>query len=221
MTPLLLLTALTPWPLLGEDYSSSPQVRAFLDLIARAEGTYGKGDNGYNILYGFGTFSSYAQHPNIAVRSGGITSTAAGRYQILKKTWDSVKTALGLPDFSPHSQDLAAIELIRRRGALNDVLTGNAQAAIQKVNNEWASFPGSPYGQGTRSLSTMLNWYAADLSKYNGGSSIQNIAQGATPSNLSPVFTTAGLNGKSLLITGALVTAGIAVFYNRKKLMKV
>lgn len=163
--------------ILGADvsaYVSNPRVKAFLDLIARAEGTYGVGDNGYNILYAFGRFNDYSQHPNKAVTSGGITSTAAGRYQFLKKTWDGAKAALSLPNFGPASQDQAAIYLVQQRGALNDVVNGNIQSAIQKVNREWASFPGSPYGQGTRSLTQMLTWYAADLAKYTGGSNNTN-----------------------------------------------
>lgn len=152
-------------------YLGNPYVKAFLDLIARAEGTYGVGDNGYNILYGFGTFTNYAEHPNIRVTKGGLTSTAAGRYQFLKRTWDGLQNDLGLPDFSPNSQDIGAIELVRQKsGALNAILSGNVESAINKVNKVWASFPGAGYtGQGTRSMSQMLTWYAADLNKYGGG----------------------------------------------------
>lgn len=199
-------------------YLSDPKVKAFLDLIARAEGTYQVGDNGYNILYGFGTFQDYSKHPNKAVTKGGLTSTAAGRYQFLKKTWDSVKSATGLNDFSPAAQDLGAIELLKRRGALPYIVSGDIQTAITKSNKEWASFPGSPYGQGTRSMNTMLNWYNADLKKYGGSS---GTAWGATKiaedlsnnsSWLNADFNTAGVSAAgAVLIIGAI--AGLIYYY--------
>ena len=39
------------------------------------------------------------------------------------------------------------MELIRGRGALQDVINGDLKAALDKCNKEWASLPGSPYGQ--------------------------------------------------------------------------
>ena len=96
-------------------------LKAFLTMIQYAEGTYGQ--NAYRMHYGGQLFNSYARHPNIAITRSGITSTAAGAYQILYRTWASVQQALQLPDFSPASQNRAAIELIRRRGALEAVLS--------------------------------------------------------------------------------------------------
>lgn len=122
-------------------------VEAFLRMVRVAEGTAGL--SGYSMLYGGGQFSGFAVHPNIAVTAGGITSTAAGAYQILFGTWREAAAALLLPDFSPGSQDRAAVWLIRRRGALDDVVAGRLDAAIAKCAPEWASLPGAPYGQPT------------------------------------------------------------------------
>lgn len=135
--------------------------RAFLDMVAYAEGTAGRGDDGYNILFGYGRFDSYADHPRIYVPYGDTTTSAAGRYQILARTWDGVRGRLGLPDFSPASQDAAAIELIRERGALNDVRAGRVTTAIEKVRKVWASLPGAGYGQPERRLSSLLDAYAS------------------------------------------------------------
>jgi muramidase (phage lysozyme) len=137
-------------------------LRAFLIMIQYAEGTYGT--NAYRTLYGGQLFSSYAQHPNIMVTKGGTTSTAAGAYQILYRTWVSVYQDLGLPDFSPASQDKAAVELIRRRGALEDVLAGRFSEAIYKCRKEWASLPDAGYGQHERSLISLAQVY-----QYAGG----------------------------------------------------
>lgn len=132
------------------DALSNANVQAFLMLVRTGEGT--TGPNGYRTLYGGGLFDSFADHPRTAVRAGAWTSTAAGAYQILSRTWDEASAALGLTDFSPASQDAAAVWLIQRRGALGDVLAGRFDAAIAKCNKEWASLPGSPYGQPTLTL---------------------------------------------------------------------
>lgn len=136
---------------------TNKNVKAFLKTIRIGEGT--SGDNGYKTLFGSGTFSSYANHPNIRVTSGGYTSTAAGAYQILYKTWLECQSALSLSDFSPGNQDLAAVYLIERRGALDDVINGHFDQAVLKCNKEWASLPGSPYGQPTVSLETIRQRY--------------------------------------------------------------
>jgi len=131
---------------LGTDEMTALQdtnVQAFLMMIRTGEGT--ANGNGYRTLFGGGLFNGFADHPRISVTKSGYTSTAAGAYQIIVGTWDS----LGLPDFSPANQDIAAVRLIKRRGALNDVIAGRLALAIAKCNKEWASLPGSPYGQPT------------------------------------------------------------------------
>lgn len=129
-------------------------VRAFLSLIRKTEGA------GYSTLFGGGTFNGWADHPRQKITKplGGrsLTSTAAGAYQFLARTWDECAASCGLKDFSPASQDIAAIFLIDRREALEDVIDGDWRIAIAKCNKEWASLPGSPYGQPTKPLDYCL-----------------------------------------------------------------
>lgn len=132
-------------------------LKAFLLMIQYSEGTIGP--NAYRMLYGGTLFSDYSRHPNIPVTKWGITSTAAGAYGFLYRVWQEIQVALQLPDFSPASQDRGAIELIRRKGALPDVLEGRIAAAIYKCRKIWASFPGAGYGQGERPLHTLLEFY--------------------------------------------------------------
>jgi hypothetical protein len=80
------------------------------------------------------------------------TTSAAGRYQFLQDTWDDVAGKLKLPDFGPESQDLAAVELLNRAGALQAVLSGDFDTAVQKSGATWASLPSSPYPQRKRSM---------------------------------------------------------------------
>lgn len=132
----------------------NPNVQAFLALIRYTEGA------GYSTLFGGEHFTEFEDHPRrlITRTLGGkpIASTAAGAYQFLSRTWDECKKALGLPDFSPPSQDRAALYLIERRRALPAVLEGDWPTALERCNREWASLPGSPYGQPTKSLNTCL-----------------------------------------------------------------
>lgn len=148
--------------------SSDPNknVGAFLYMIRASEHFLGDADTGaaYQIYYGGTRFNDLSDHPaitgekkgvplaaSVCINAGlapGCVSTAAGAYQIIKSTWQDVRA--GLPDFSPASQDNAAIRLLSRSGALALVQTGDIDVALDKANNIWASLPGSPYGQTTR-----------------------------------------------------------------------
>jgi hypothetical protein len=91
------------------------------------------------------------------VRSKRYSSAAAGAYQFMPGTWAEVQKSLGLPDFSPKSQDIGMLKKVRDRlmplGGLAAItkagqLTPEIQAALAP---EWASFPTasgkSYYGQ--------------------------------------------------------------------------
>ena len=143
-------------------------VCAFLDMLALSElgqKILDQSDNGYNVLVGslpgdVHTFSGYMFHPHVLVRlREGLSSTAAGRYQIIFPTWEGVETKLDLPDFSPDSQDKAAVELIQQRGAYGDLVAGRWAVAIAKCQKEWASLPGAGYGQHENSLASLRQAY--------------------------------------------------------------
>lgn len=137
----------------------NPNVQAFLALIRHTEGA------GYHTLFGGERFESLADHPRHKVTRmlGGrpIASSAAGAYQFLTTTWDECAKALHLEDFSERSQDVAALFLVDRRKALDFVIVGQWESAITACNREWASLPGSPYGQPTHSMSRCLEFLAA------------------------------------------------------------
>jgi muramidase (phage lysozyme) len=134
---------------LDAEAAGGQNVLAFLDMLAVSEGTAGRGDDGYNILVGGTTFAGYSAHPRkrVWLSRYHLFSTAAGRYQFLWRTWRALAKNLGLPDFSPESQDRGAIELIRERGALADVVAGRLDDALAKCAPVWASLPGAGYGQ--------------------------------------------------------------------------
>lgn len=151
--------------------SADKNTAAFLFMIRQAEGT--AGPNGYRTLFGGRLFDGWADHPRVAkqFRTGDgrqLWTTAAGAYQFLAvspipgtdkrtkvNTWDRIAARLGLPDFSPASQDAAAVELIREAGALGDVRAGRFAEAVSKVRGIWASMPGAGYSQPEKSLDAL------------------------------------------------------------------
>lgn len=125
-------------------------VKAFLWVIRHCEGT--SGPDGYRTLFGGTLFSDFSKHPGIYIPFGKTRSSAAGAYQFLERTWKALVKQHGFKDFSPASQDLGAIELIRGRNALKDVEEGRFELALRKCSPEWASLPFSQYEQPTKKL---------------------------------------------------------------------
>jgi muramidase (phage lysozyme) len=149
-------------------------LKAFLDGIAKCEGTWGRGDDGYDVLFGGKLFESYTDHPRIKtyethdnfIRNGKMDyTTAAGRYQILARIFDHYKKQLRLKDFGKAAQDAIAIQLIKECKALGDIEAGRIEVAVKKCKSRWASLPGAVYGQPTRRLEFFVSAY-----KQAGGS---------------------------------------------------
>jgi muramidase (phage lysozyme) len=159
----------------AEDFAqlaAKPAVQAFLRMLRACEGT--SGPNGYRTMFGGELFNGYADHPRKLITRrllGGkeISSTAAGAYQFLSRTWDDLVKRYGFTDFSPASQDAAAVALIHGRSALATILDGRIEDAITQCNREWASLPGAPYGQPTKSMAFCVRLYRMELSELDPG----------------------------------------------------
>jgi muramidase (phage lysozyme) len=144
----------------------SANERAYLDTIRMAEGTWhGGGTKGYGTMFGGGQFDWSKGHPNQVVRSGGYASAAAGAYQFMPDTWNAVSKQLGLKDFSPESQDRAALQLIRNRGV--DPTKPMSTEALAKLSPEWASLPTtsgrSYYNQPVKGQQELMRFYQGRL----------------------------------------------------------
>lgn len=106
--------------------------------------------------------NSYADHPNVLVQvNPKLQSSAAGRYQIMTKWWPAYKKQLGLPDFSPLSQDKYAVQQLRERGAIVMLQQGRLLDAIKACSSVWASLPGNNYGQNQASVNLLIAAYNA------------------------------------------------------------
>jgi muramidase (phage lysozyme) len=139
-------------------------LKAFLDMIAYSEGTDNgrqpTKDHGYDVVVGGGLFEGYADHPRKVVNiRPGLASTAAGRYQVLARYFDTYKKQLGLPDFSSESQDAIAIQLIKECGAMRDIEAGYIDIAISKCASRWASLPGAGYKQHENEMGKLVAAY--------------------------------------------------------------
>lgn len=133
-------------------------VRAMLDTIATTEGTRAHGKDGYNVMFTYKYFDSCSHHPNRNNCSGSLCSTAAGRYQFLKRTWDS----LSYSTFYPSNQDKGASDLIRGRNVTlpSSALTQTGfRNAMDRLSYEWASLPPGRYGQPSLSYDKAYDVY--------------------------------------------------------------
>ncbi|MGN8022253.1 hypothetical protein ACTJJ7_16240 [Phyllobacterium sp. 22229] len=169
--------------------SLPPQAIALLNTISGPES-----GGAYNVIYGGQTVNDLSDHPrvDVPITSGpneGKTSSAAGKYQFLKGTWDEYKQKLGLPDFSPDSQDRAAWQLAQDAykdatgGDLTKALSSNDPIQIAKVGKAlapiWTSLPGG-IEQGTNS-DKFVNAYASHLNGNGAADAANAMANGTLP----------------------------------------
>lgn len=136
-------------------------MKAFLHAIRLGEGT--SDEAGYTRIVGGDQFSHFVDHPRAPrwIKRYRVWSSAAGAYQIIAKTWDGLVKQYGFTDFTPASQDEAAVALIAEKRALRHVKNGDIEKAICLLGGVWASLPGSQEGQRTESMTNVLAVYEA------------------------------------------------------------
>ena len=187
-----------PPPLTSEDANmvepSPYNLSAFLYMIRCCEHVYPRDVQGgedaaaYRTFYGGARFSDLSDHPVITgelepvrlpddlCRAAGLgpgcVSTAAGAYQFIKPTWERVRQAKGarkrLVDFSPTSQDEAAVRLLDEIGATPLITQGRIGDAIKVALKTWASLPGSKAQQNPKAMQYALDRFAEGLVMYEG-----------------------------------------------------
>jgi len=188
-----------------EDLLQRPEVRSLLNTLRYAEGT--AGESGYQTMFGGSKFDTSKgwRHPDKAITGGGYTSTAAGAYQFLTPTWQGTAKALGLSEFDPKSQDLAALYLIdKKRGALDPFLKGEKfGTVINKLAPEWASLPtssgGSYYGQPSKKLGDLFKYYEQQKQQLGQSAVSQQQQQQQLP---QPQVQATGIPNINIFVTG-------------------
>lgn len=122
-----------------------PNVKAFLDTLANVES-----GGRYDVSVGGATFSDMSRHPEMY--NPELGSDAAGRYQFISTTFKPIAQRLGLTDFSPRSQDLAAVQYLKDLGVLDEIMTGDKEKiedVIRRLRgSKWTGLKRYGSGQG-------------------------------------------------------------------------
>ena len=210
----------------------SPEIKAGLIGIRYAEGTWKKGTDpkkGYNIMFGGGPFDNTKEHPNKVVVSGPYASAAAGAYQFMPGTWDSVGGGV----MTPERQDWGATRLwLAREGLSQDQHGANQLTRLLRVNKgisqdmahkmapEWASFPTiagvSYYGQPVKPLSRINNAYRTALPGYQEEERVFKVEQ-ARKKRVSEA-SQARINKGNIAIGTMAIKDGVQKYYSGKNL---
>jgi tape measure domain-containing protein len=129
-----------------EKLLNDPRIKALLAVIKTAEG----GDP--KTLYGGaqwgGSMDSFPQWSGKKFYNSKTgrwgTTHAAGSYQFQPGTYAGIGREFGLPsDFGERSQDLHAVALLKKIGALDALFSKGFGATIPLLGSQWASIPGN------------------------------------------------------------------------------
>lgn len=115
-------------------------VQAFYMVVRKGES--GLTDEAYSMVNGGGRFFDFSRHPyeGLSTRAGG---RAAGAPQFIPSTWGELADKYGFTDFTPASQDMGYVGCLIKRNALDDVIAGRFDLAVEKCELEWTSLPGA------------------------------------------------------------------------------
>lgn len=150
--------------------TTEQKINAFIRMIYQLE------SNGrYDSLVGGRFFTDYSHHPaQLGYKSPAgwttnaagtnyynpaMNSSAAGAGQFIYGTWDGLRNALGLPDFTPASQDAAMQLLLQQIGAIDAITNDDIDGALRLASAQWASLPYATAGQHPKSLAVAMNTY--------------------------------------------------------------
>ena len=157
-TPTPARTAEAPAPFAASAFlrQQTPEVRAYLDLVAWKEVGHSLNADGSPSGYRErnGVAGSRGLMPESAIADNGTLPRDelrynVGRYQMKLVDVEDMRNRYDrkIDDFSPESQDRIAVAKMRDRGVMRELEQGDIRGAIERGGKEWASLPGSPYGQ--------------------------------------------------------------------------
>ncbi|MGK7923960.1 MAG: peptidoglycan DD-metalloendopeptidase family protein [Spirulina sp.] len=156
------------------------RIRAFLDVISWAEtGSIGEASYTVIVFKGGNRIKNFSTHPFVGggwkanqncafIKRAGkrICSSASGRYQIMDFNYRSLTKNRIIRDFTPASQDKAAIYYLQQKGVLKDIAFGNFERAACKVGGHWASFPCNNYKQPQKKIQQLRYIFDRQVIKY-------------------------------------------------------
>lgn len=144
---------------------------AFLDVIAKACGTYDLGVKAWSYIEGGGSFTDQSKHPGGGKR--------AGKYLIDESTWQKIKASnTTIKDFTDDSQTATAISILKEKGDyLNDLKADKIDAIYEYAKAYWPEMPG-----GTRQKITMAEAKAFYQKRYKEIKDAADSSQTPAPS---------------------------------------
>lgn len=166
MHPIMFLDAIKSIALISLEEA---RVRAFMRMLRVGEGTIG--DKGYETLFGGQSLikdyhKDFSDHPKVSITRSGLTSSAAGAYQVMGYSWDdrqmvAARMKYGISDFTPLSQDEFCVIIfkIKRKGSLEKIMAGDISGALDLLSYEWASLPPGRYGQPAKTREEAMRLY--------------------------------------------------------------
>jgi len=108
-----------------------PEVKAFLDVLSHTEGTE---RDGY--------FTTHGNKPAASSLARFGDDGRQGRYQFLTGVNDEIiKAQMARQDFGEVTQDMAAIALLIRFGAMQKLIRGDLRGAFSAASQAYASLP--------------------------------------------------------------------------------
>ena len=149
--------------------ASDPKIEALIMTVRWAEGT--ASEDGYRTIFTGEKFDNFDDHPRkincLPPDANGkkLCSDASGIAQFLSPTFDRVAKKKNLSDFSPESQRIAMIELMKERGMIALLEKGDVAGAIAAGAEEWASLPryngdlDGVYNQSVKPMPSLLQKY--------------------------------------------------------------
>lgn len=190
----------------------TPEVRAYLDLVAWKEVRPGHSLNADGSPSGYrdrnGVPGSMGTMPESAVANNGTfprdeLQYNVGRYQMKQVDVDDMRKRYDpkIDDFSPESQDRIAVAKMKYRDVIEPLQSGDIRTAIHNGGKEWASLPGSPYGQVQQgyTIDKAVDYYNQRLSFHRA------LDQGQTPpaqTDARPTQSQGGGINDTLLLKG-------------------
>ena len=165
----------TETPALDAGPPASPPtsgVRGLLNFIAELESAgnydayYSRARNTDNPRVSAMTLAALRTWQDEFVGPRGMPSSAAGRYQIIRRTLDSLINSMSLDPtatvYDPNTQDSMAVKLLEGRG-LKQYLGGNLSVDdfANALAREWASLPVvTPQARDGRSIQPGFSYYS-------------------------------------------------------------
>ncbi len=173
----------------------TPEVRAYLDLVAWKETAGGLNRSSYYENNGVRGSTGHFTDADVQ-RGNGFPKSAGesynvGRYQFNHGDWkDAKKADSSINGYSAEDQDKVAYwTMTQKRGASNNIVAdlerGDIRAAIKHGGKEWASLPGAEAGHGQQvqkgyTVDKAVDYYNQRLTYYK--SLEQGQSQGQTQS---------------------------------------